>query len=199
MNDEKQRTFDGELIQTLHTILFDLGEDGTAQWSDAVQTQPADGELCEHLRIEKIVSMLNYERKGKDELKSGYIGKKLSSFGLISRQILSRKSDYHKKSAILFDAHRLKVIFNNYALPLPLGFLLDHLDQDDKLLTGKDLSRSKENFSEHGKINHLDQDKPNESNNNEEWSKWSKDISGNGVSRKTNGINSNLDREIFEI
>lgn len=201
LTDEKQRTFDGELIQTLHTILFDVQEDGTAEWSfQSVKTQPADGELCEHLRIEKIVSMLNADLSQKDQFNSRYIGKKLSSFGLRSSQILTRKSEYHKKSAILFDAHRLKVIFKNYGLPVPPDFSLDHLDQDDKILIDKGLSRSKENSGESVEKDHLDQDKSNEYNNNGEWSKWSKENSGKGVGIKTNGNGSfDLDREVFEV
>jgi hypothetical protein len=200
LNDEKQRTFDGELIQTLHTILFDVQEDGSAEWSAGVHIQPADGELCEHLRIEKIVAMLNYERNSKDEFNSRYIGKKLSSFGLRSAQILSRKSDYHKKSAVRFDAHRLQVIFKNYGLPVPPDFSLDQLDQNGKSLTDNDLSRSKGDFTEAGNKSHSDQTNHNKHNNNGEWSKWSKDNSEIGVAVKTNGGNqSDLDREVFEI
>ncbi len=200
LNDEKQRTFDGELVQTLHTILFDLEENGAARWSDAVQTQPADGELCEHLRIEKIVSMLNHDRKPKDEFNSGYIGRKLSGFGLRSKQILTRNSEYHKKSAIFFDAHRLRVIFKNYGLPVPSDFYLDHLDQNGKSLISNDLSWSKQDSGESGEQSLLDQSKPNEYNNNGERSKWSKQNSGNEAAAKTNENNqSNLDREVFEI
>jgi hypothetical protein len=200
LNDEKQRTFDGELIQTLHTILFDVQEDGSAVWSGGVQIQPADGELCEHLRIEKIVAMLNHERNSKDEFNSRYIGKKLSSFGLRSAQILSRKSDYHKKSAVRFDAHRLQVIFKNYGLPVSPDFSLDQLDQSGKLLKTNDLGRSKENFNELGEKDCLDQSNHNEHNNNGEWSKWFKDNSGIGAAVRTNGSNqSDSDREVFEI
>lgn len=179
LNDEKQRTFDGELIQTLHTILFDVEENGTAVWSsEDVKTQPADGELCEHLRIEKIVSMLNDGLNQKDHFNSRYIGKKISGFGLRSSQILSRKSDYHKKSAIRFDAHRLKIIFKNYGLPVPGDFCLDQLDQNSNINTNNDLTWSNEKTNENGNQTPLDQVKANGHNNNGEWSNWSNEKSG---------------------
>ena len=203
LNDEKQQTFDGELIKTLHTILFDVeeGADGkaAARWSDAVQSEPADGELCEHLRIEKVVLMLNHDRNPKDQFNSRYVGRKISGFGLRSDQILSRKSEYHKKSAILFDAHRLKVIFKNYGLPLPPDFCLDQLDQDGKPLPFNGLTWSKEDFSKTVQKTHLDQVKPNGSNSNGEWSNWSKENSGKGVTDKINENNCNSDREVFEV
>jgi hypothetical protein len=179
LNDEKQRTFDGELIQTLHTILFDVEENGTAVWSSqGVKTQPADGELCEHLRIEKIVSMLNDGLNQKDHFNSRYIGKKISGFGLRSSQILSRKSDYHKKSAIRFDSHRLKIIFKNYGLPVPGDFCLDQLDQNSNINTNNDLTRSNEKTDGNGDQTPLDQVKINEHNNNGERSNWSNEKSG---------------------
>jgi len=201
LNDEKQRTFDGELIQTLHTILFDVQEDKTAKWKfPNFNEPPADNELCEHLRIEKIVSMLNDERSQKDQLNSRYVGKKLSSFGLRSSQILSRKSDYHKKSAIRFDAHRLKIIFKNYGLPVPAEFSLDQLYQNNKPNNNNGLSWSNGNLSESGNQADLDQLNSNIHNNNGERSKRSKENSGIGVIPKTNGNNQLIsDREIFEI
>lgn len=179
LNDEKQRTFDGELIQTLHTILFDVEESGAAVWSgQGVKTQPADGELCEHLRIEKIVSMLNDGLNPKDHFNSRYIGKKISGFGLRSSQILSRKSDYHKKSTIRFDAHRLKIIFKNYGLPVPGDFCLDQLDQNSNTNANNNLTRSNEKTDENGNQTPLDQVKASGHNNNGERSNWSNEKSG---------------------
>jgi len=143
--------------------------------------------------------MLNDGRSQKDQFNSRYIGKKLGSFGLRSSQILSRKSDYHKKSAIRFDAHRLKIIYKNYGLPLPADFSLDQLDQDDKSLTANGLTRSNEKFSENDNQDRLDRTKSSECNNNGEWSKRSKENSGIGAAIKTHSNNSNSDREVFEI
>ncbi len=182
LTDEKQRTFDGELIQTLHTILFDVEESGAAVWSDQVGgTQPADGELCEHLRIEKIVSMLNDGLNQKDHFNSRYIGKKISSFGLRSSQILRRKSDYHKKSAIRFDAHRLKIIFKNYGLPTPGDFQLDQLDQNANINIDSYLTRSNGETNGNGNQTPIDQAKPNGHSTNSDWSNWSNENTGNGV------------------
>ena len=144
--------------------------------------------------------MLNAELNQKDHFNSRYIGKKLAGFGLRSSQILSRKSDYHKKSAIKFDAHRLKIIFKNYGLPVPADFSLDQLDQNDKLNIDNDLSWSNGNLSESDNQIDLDQLNPNKYNNNGEWSKRSKENSGIGVIPQTNGNNQTTsDREAFEI
>lgn len=181
--EEKRNSIDGELVQILHNILFDVQEDGTAKWCI---NEPVDNMLCEDLRIEKIVSMLNHERKERDQLNSKYIGKKLSGLGLRSAQILTRKSDYHKKSAVNFDSHRLGVIFRNYGLPIPFNFSLDQLDQDDKPNQGSNLDWSKEDSQESGFNHSIDRTNSNKSNNSGNWSNWSKEVlDNNGL--KENG------------
>lgn len=186
LNDEKQQTFDGELVRTLHTILFDVeqGADNKPEvrWSDAVGSEPADGEICEHLRIEKITSMLNYDRPQKDQFNTRYIGKKIGSFALRSEQILKRSSNFHKKSAIIFDAHRLKVIFKNYGLPLPSDFSLDRLDQNDKTLSVNSLTWSKDVPDQEARNSLSDQSNLNVCNNKGESSNRSKEnLSGEAM------------------
>lgn len=195
LSEEKQNTIDGEIIKAFHIILFRNGGDAQADEDseDVVWKieRPEEGKPCEGLRIEKIVSMLNASRpKEKDHLNERYIGKKIAGFGLRSKQILRRASDYHKKSAILFDSHRLAVIFNNYGLPVPGEFSLDQLDQDSNSNMESGLGRSKENQADSQNQTPLDQPKSNNGNTNKKWSNWSKENSGNG-SQKQNGLNIN--------
>ena len=174
LNEEKRNSFDGELVQTLHTILFEISEQNEAEWRIE---QPTENELCEDLRIEKIVSMMNSDRKDNRHLDERYIGKKISGLGLRSKQILIRKSDYHKKTAIYFDGKRLKVIFKNYSLPVPADFSLDQSDQSDKSNKTDSLEWSKEDSAEIQNQMPLDQLNFTNHNNNSDWSKWSKENS----------------------
>lgn len=110
-----------------------------------------------------------------------YIGKKISGLGLRSKQILSRKSDYHKKSAVIFNSHRLNVTFKSYGLPIPSDFSLDHSDQSDKPNKINDLERSKEDSVDNQNQKSLDRLKSNNHSNNGDWSKWSKEKSAKQV------------------
>jgi hypothetical protein len=183
--EEKRNSIDGELVQMLHHILFDVDEDGTAKWCIE---RPRENVLCEDLRIERIVSMMNHERKEKEQLNSRYIGKKLSGLGLRAAQILTRKSEYHKKSAVYFDSHRLGVIFRNYGLPIPLDFSLDQLDQNGKSKQSNDLNWSKEDFPESTTESSLDQSNSNDYNSNEDWSNWSKEFLEKDGLKENNGF-----------
>ena len=174
LNEEKRSSIDGELVQTLHTILFDISEQNEAEWRIE---QPSENELCEDLRIEKIVSMLNDGRNSKDEFNNRYIGKKVHGLGLRSAQILRRKSDYHKKTAIYFDTNRLKVLFKNYGLPVPVEFSLDQSDQSDKPNKSDSLDWSKEDSAEGQTRRPLDQLKSSNYNNNGNRSNRSKENS----------------------
>lgn len=201
LHEEKQRTIDGEIVQALHVILFDVQENGEAQWH--ISDRPEENELCEHLRIQKIVSMLNStdDRKDKlkDQLSEKYIGKKIAGLGLISRRILSRRSDYHRKTAILFDTNRLNVIFRNYGLPVPPDFSLDQLDQNSNPNSLNGLEWSNDDLNNESKLTSLDQTKPNHFNNNEKWSNWSNENPGNrGI--KQNGNHSDQSKtELIEV
>jgi hypothetical protein len=185
LNEEKQTTIEGEIVRAFHNILFKNGYDAITDEDtrEAIWKidPPVEAKPCEDLRIEKIVSMLNDSRKDKDHLNEKYIGKKVSGLGLRSAQILRRKSEFHKKSAVVFDTHRLKVIFNNYGLAVPLDFSLDQLDQNNKIHINNSLQWSKETNATNQIQTSLDQPKYSNDNNKANWSNWSKE--NRGISR----------------
>lgn len=174
---EKQSTIDGEIVRALHDVLFDVEEMDGKEITKWKIRRPLENQLCEDLRAEKIVLMLNDSRKDRDHLNEKYVGRKISSFGLHSKQIKKRASDYYNKSAVIFDSHRLAVIFNNYGLPVPADFSLDQLDQSDKFNVNNNLTWSKENQTSNYVETSLDQSKPSNINNNGNWSNWSKENS----------------------
>ncbi|HEX8286975.1 MAG TPA: hypothetical protein VF556_03210 [Pyrinomonadaceae bacterium] len=175
---EKQRTIDGEIVCALHEILFDVEEVNGKEITKWKILRPLENQLCEELRAEKIVSMLNDSRKDRDHLNERNVGRKINSFGLNSKQIKKRASDYYNKSAIIFDSHRLAVIFNNYGLPIPLDVSLDQLDQPNKSNSDNSLEWSKKTSASNQIQPSLDHSKLNCNNNNSNWSNWSKENMG---------------------
>lgn len=161
LNEEKQSSFEGEIVQTLHTILFNVSEDNKVELQIE---RPSENNTCEDLRIEKIVSMMNATRKEKDQLNEKTVGKKIRELGLRSKQLLSRKSDFRKKTAIIFDSHKLRVIFENYGLQVPDKFSLDQSDHALKLTENNNLERSKGITLPNQ--NTISLDHPNSNNNN---------------------------------
>ncbi len=174
LNEERRSSFDGELIQAIHTILFDTDENGVITWQIE---RPSDLEVCEELRTEQLASMLSSERSGKNEINTSYLGRRINGIGLRSKQILRRSSDYRKKTAVVFDPLRLRTLFQNNGLPVPKDLSSDHLDQECKSNTDNDLGRSKQDPATTRAKTYSDHGNSNDFNNNGGWSERPEHIS----------------------
>ncbi|NNE66215.1 MAG: DUF3854 domain-containing protein [Pyrinomonadaceae bacterium] len=122
LDESKRNTFDGELVEAIQSILFEISEDPVgserAQWRPRFSDRaPLKGKICEELRIERITASLNKERDR--EVNSIYVGKQVNKLGLRTRKIRKRKSEYRDKKAVEFDGDRLKVLFDNFGLAYP--------------------------------------------------------------------------------
>lgn len=150
--EEKLQSLDGEIVDKIHTLLFEVEEDQEdnriAKWHSLNFPEPPEqDELCEELRVEKLLEMLNYDRK-KKEISSQYFGKLLSGLHIKTKKILTHKSSYRQKKAIIFDYERLGYLFKIHNLPVTKEFNVTNVtelnnsnnDNDLPLVTNETVS-----------------------------------------------------------
>lgn len=119
LREEKENTLDGQIVQAIHTILFTIDEPRAGHVEVTLSISlPIDGEICEHLRLEKLLSMVNSDRPNKNEISSQWFGKQISGLGLRTKKILRRNSDHRTQKAIVFDLERLSLLFRLHGQPV---------------------------------------------------------------------------------
>ncbi|MCA1639356.1 MAG: hypothetical protein LC768_13655, partial [Acidobacteria bacterium] len=138
----------------IHTLLFETDDKETTLNKTNFSTLPADGEICEELRIERLLGMMNANRK--KEIAAQSFGKMIFGLGLQTKKILKRDSEYRDKKAIIFDSERLAYLFRIYNLPVSDDFNVTNVTNIAKPLQAKKLSvvtsngsSNKEDFSCH--------------------------------------------------
>ena len=122
--EERKSSFDGELVRAIHQCLFEIDDEGKAVWLDTVDRENCiDGEPCEYLLISDIADLLNEDRGEQDKkLNNRWVGKRIRSLELQTREITNRKSHSRKKSAVVFNRKWLAHLFNLYCPALPPDF-----------------------------------------------------------------------------
>lgn len=184
LNEEKRNSFDGELIQTIHDLLFELNDENQPVWR---VSRPLENELCEELRVERITDILNETRNEKLKLNSKYLGKQIRGVGLRTKQILKRSSAYRRKTAVYFDSSRLKTLFQNYSLSVPTDFHQTNSDHQTNSNEVNDLDWSKESDSDKSFQNISDQPKTSDCNDYGDGLKWSDENTHQTVKPQSNG------------
>lgn len=126
---EKALSLDAEIVDKIHTLLFDTDEHETVLHPKNFPFLPPQDEICEELRIERLLSMMNADRK--QEISSQAFGKMILGLGLKTKKILKRSSDHRDKKAIVFDIARLGYLFKIHNLPVSQEFNITNVTKND--------------------------------------------------------------------
>jgi hypothetical protein len=118
--EEKSLSLDAEIVDNIHTLLFETDETGTVLNRINFSVLPDEGEICEELRLERLLGMMNADRQ--KEISSQGFGKMILGLGLKTKKIVKRSSDHRLKKAIVFDAARLGYLFKIHSLPVSQEF-----------------------------------------------------------------------------
>jgi hypothetical protein len=164
--EEKALSLDGEIVDKIHTLLFETYEDQTFTNGETVTKErtilnsknftelPAQDEICEQLTVERLLGMMNAKRP--KEIPPQNFGKMIFGLGLKTKKILKRDSEYRDKKAVIFDSERLAYLFRIYNLPVSDDFDVTNVTKTAKAMQEKKLSvvtnngsSNKEDFSCH--------------------------------------------------
>jgi hypothetical protein len=118
--EEKSLSLDAEIVDNIHTLLFETDEAGTVLNRINFSVLPDEGEICEELRLERLLGMMNADRQ--KEISSQGFGKMILGLGLKTKKIVKRSSEHRLKKAIVFDAARLGYLFKIHSLPVSQEF-----------------------------------------------------------------------------
>lgn len=135
---EKALSLDAEIVDKIHTLLFDTDDKATILHAKNFPVLPKEGEICEELRVERLLSMMNADRK--QEISSQAFGKMILGLGLKTKKILSRQSIHRDKKAIIFDAARLGYLFKIHSLPVSQEFNVTNVTKNHNYNTSNVLS-----------------------------------------------------------
>lgn len=118
--EEKSLSLDGEIVDKIHTLLFETDEKKTILNPKNFTELPKQDKVCEQLLVERLLGMMNADRP--KEIAPQSFGKMIFGLGLKTKKILKRDSDHRDKKAIIFDAERLDYLFRIYNLPVSEEF-----------------------------------------------------------------------------
>ena len=127
--EEKALSLDGEIVDKIHTLLFETDENGTVLNATNFKELPKNDEVCEQLRVERLLGMMNADRP--KEIAPQSFGKMIFGLGLKTKKILKRDSDHRTKKALIFDAERLGYLFKIYNLPVSEDFNVTNVTKSD--------------------------------------------------------------------
>ncbi len=161
--EEKGLSLDGEIVDKIHTLLFDTDEDETVLNPKNFPNLPAQGEICEQLTVERLLGMINTNRP-KKEISSQSFGKMIFGLGLKTQKITKRNSEHRLKKAIIFDAERLGYLFRIYNLPVSEEFNVTNVTINDNSNNYIDLTAVTSNASSNGQAAVCYQSKVNNDN-----------------------------------
>lgn len=169
LNEEKANTLDGVIIDKIHTLLFetvnnDDDKGDVTEWNSTNfktgDLMPEDNEICEELRLDRLRDMVNVKRS--PEISAQSFGKLITGLGLTTKKITRRASSHRTHKAIIFNRARLSYLFASYRLPMPEGFNVTNVTNDDKPNKTQDLVMVTYNGNEGNNANVCYQ--PNSSN-----------------------------------
>lgn len=121
---EKQESFDGLLVATVHRLLFDVDDDDQATWKDfGSNPAPEEGQPLDLASVEQITATLNEGQPDKKKYTDKWISRELGKLGFKRKLVKRRKSLHYQKSAVVFARDNFAKAFGNYSLPLPPDFI----------------------------------------------------------------------------
>jgi DNA polymerase I-like protein with 3'-5' exonuclease and polymerase domains len=117
--DDKKETLDGQLVDMIHSRLFDIDDDGNASWKvKGDLPELIEGEPCEGLRTAFLTDELNRDVLQKKQIKAQNLGRYyLKPLGFQTRQ-LSRGA-YKRQMAVVYSRCTFANVFKNFSLPVP--------------------------------------------------------------------------------
>ena len=136
--EEKALSLDGEIVDKIHTLLFETDEDKTILNPKNFPEFPANDEICEQMTVERLLGMMNANRK--KEIAAQSFGKMIFGLGLKTKKIVKRSSQHRTKKALIFDAERLAYLFRIYNLPVSEEFNVTNVTKTDNPSKNNDLT-----------------------------------------------------------
>ncbi len=127
--EEKALSLDGEVVDKIHTLLFETDENGTILNPKNFAELPEKDEVCEQLTVERLLGMMNANRP--KEIAPQSFGKMIFGLGLKTKKIVKRSSEHRTKKAIVFDAERLGYLFQIHSLPVSADFNVTNVTKND--------------------------------------------------------------------
>ncbi len=127
--EEKALSLDGEIVDKIHTLLFETDERETVLNPKNFTELPAQDEVCEQLTVERLLGMMNADRP--KEIAPQSFGKMVFGLGLKTKKIVKRSSEHRTKKAIVFDAERLGYLFQIHSLPVSADFNVTNVTKND--------------------------------------------------------------------
>jgi hypothetical protein len=146
--EEKALSLDGEIVDKIHTLLFDTDEEETVLNKTNFARLPAQDEICEGLTIERLLGMMNANRP--KEIAAQSFGKMIFGLGLKTKKIVKRNSDHRLKKAIVYDAERLGYLFRIHNLPVSREFNVTNVTENDNYSNDTGLSAVTSGYSGNG-------------------------------------------------
>jgi len=192
--EEKSLSLDGEIVDKIHTLLFETDENQTVLNAKNFAELPAPDEICEELTIERLLGMMNANRP--KEIAAQSFGKMIFGLGLKTKKIVKRNSDHRLKKAIVFNAERLGYLFRIYNLPVSKEFNVTNVTENDNYNNDIGLSAVTSGYSSDGQGSvcyQTNSSKESTYSNGNIGNIKSAEISANGNKQPV------LDREEFEI
>ncbi|HYE75778.1 MAG TPA: hypothetical protein VEF04_20715, partial [Blastocatellia bacterium] len=121
-SEDKQASFDGQLITTLHSQIIVSDSDGQVDWLSGITPEEfEDGKPVRYWRTDTIAERMNEDREEKRKLTKEYVGKAIRKLHLNTAKIKTRGAD-RDKPAIQWDRNRVRQLFLSFGLPLPKNF-----------------------------------------------------------------------------
>ncbi len=146
--EEKALSLDGEIVDKIHTLLFDTDEEETVLNKTNFARLPAQDEICEGLTIERLLGMMNANRP--KEIAAQSFGKMIFGLGLKTKKIVKRSSEHRLKKAIVYDAERLGYLFRIHNLPVSREFNVTNVTENDNYSNNIALSAVTSDYSGNG-------------------------------------------------
>lgn len=121
---EQRQTFDGQLTEIVHGLLFAVSDESKASWrTDEKRSVPNPGELCLFAEIEEVDSQINGDGRSEKERKSDLrkLGLAIRKLGFKTRQ--ESKGEWRKRRFLVYDPEAFSRQFQTYSLPVPEDLL----------------------------------------------------------------------------
>jgi DNA polymerase-1 len=121
--EDRQQSFDGQIVGLVHGRLFDVDDDGKARWKVKGDLPLLEeGKPCEALRVELLADLINQNLPEKKKVEPRSFGKFIRGVGFRTKEIKTRESAFRNKSAIVYDPAGFAKVFNSFSLPIPGDF-----------------------------------------------------------------------------
>ena len=131
--EDRRESFDGRIVALIHGRLFDIDDDGKAQWKvKGDLSELEDGKPCEALRVELLTELINEGVPEKKKVEARGFGKTIRGVGFKTKEIKSRDSAFRYKTAVVYDPATFARVFNSFSFPIPADFNPPNPPKTDK-------------------------------------------------------------------